>query len=286
MEEEVVINDEKLLYTLSNSLEDIEIAIYSRTGQNINLKNVSWKIDPVFKPAVKQVMLKHQVKYSMTIRNFTNSKELVVNMHVNDEWFVTGFTEIENSYQSWEIIQVMKTVDKLLKEQSLKKPGKKPGSNLRNRKNLTIANFIEALDSLFEKRLNNEVSSEILAANLLSLVKNYRHLEVCSKIIDYDFKQDDFFLFMCMCHLFINKNNNKIGFTDLRKFYDNRIIVHEIINTFSKGEHILLKNGYIEYNEENDCNNPETWRLSDRTKFELFLIKSQESVTVNGKNDI
>ena len=45
--EEIVILDETkkaIKYALSNSLDDIKIAIYAKTGCNINLNNAKWEL--------------------------------------------------------------------------------------------------------------------------------------------------------------------------------------------------------------------------------------------------
>jgi len=47
-EEYIVVEEihQLLNYSLSNSLDDIEIAIYSRTGLDIDLNNAYWEINP------------------------------------------------------------------------------------------------------------------------------------------------------------------------------------------------------------------------------------------------
>jgi len=57
--EEIVILDKTrdlLKYSLSNSLDDIQIAIYSRTGHNVNLEKAAWKINPGLSISVKHSM--------------------------------------------------------------------------------------------------------------------------------------------------------------------------------------------------------------------------------------
>ena len=281
IEENLIVDSENLLYSLSNSLDDIEIAIFARTGENIDLKNTYWKLNKKLFIGIKHLMNKYQVKYSMTVSNKNNRKDLVVNMRIDDEWFITGFTEIEGSFKRWDQVEVIELLKELLKEQSKKLSKKTSSTDSRECENLTINEFINDLDSLFKRRRNNELTFRKLNSDLSNLIWLYDHLKLCIKIKSYNLDKDDFFLFMCFCHLFINNNDDKIGFYDLKIFYENNITVHEIMRDLSKGEHILVKNKYIECNDDKDTYNSETWRLSDKTKKELFSIiytgKSQNS---------
>jgi hypothetical protein len=95
-EEHIVIKEfqELLNYSLSNSLDDIKIAIYARTGLNIDLDNAYWELrGPCIN--VKHLMNKHHVDYSMT--TWYDEKEkiryLFVHMRVGDKWFLTEYNE-------------------------------------------------------------------------------------------------------------------------------------------------------------------------------------------------
>jgi hypothetical protein len=55
-----------LKYSLSNSLDEIKAAIYTRTGHNIDLEKAIWTLNTGLSIDVKNLMLSHNVKYSMT----------------------------------------------------------------------------------------------------------------------------------------------------------------------------------------------------------------------------
>jgi len=288
IEEHIIVDGENLQYSMSNNLDDIEIAIYERTGQNLNLKKAYWQLNIKLFAGVKHQMIKHNVKYSMTIVTKKDEKVLVVNMHINDEWFIAGFSELKGSFQSWNIIQAMRLVEEILKEQSKKVVKRKTSKKNQKDSNLTIEKFVDDLDSLFKQRKNEELLSRDLIKNLLNLVEQYKDLNLCKEIKSYNFNENDFYIFMCICHLFINNNDDKIGFNDLKPFYENRIIVHEIMRAFSEGEHLLVKNNFIECNDNKDAYNSKTWRLSDNIKRDLFSIsvsdENYENFKISKKN--
>lgn len=110
-----------LKYSLSNSLEDIKIAIYSKTGQNVNLETARWRINKESYISVKHLMNKHRVTYSMTTWE-EKTRYLVVNMRVNDRWFSTYFAELYGSFVSEDCLQtyarVRDYINKILSEET------------------------------------------------------------------------------------------------------------------------------------------------------------------------
>ena len=112
IEEYLVITEYDLLlkYSLSNSLDEIEISIFERTGQSINLKTVFWEINTRLVTSVKHLMNKHHVRYSMTTWKGAKNRKLVVNMRANDLWFYTGFSEIKGKFYSWDKLQTYEII--------------------------------------------------------------------------------------------------------------------------------------------------------------------------------
>ena len=107
LEEMVVLDETKKAYkySLSNSLDDMRIAIYARTGCNINLNNAKWELNTRLSISVKHLMDTHGVNYSMTTDIKEKSRFIVVNMRVGDKWFITGYDEIKGKFYDWDLIQ-------------------------------------------------------------------------------------------------------------------------------------------------------------------------------------
>ena len=95
-------NSELLNYSLSNKIDDIEIAIFNRTGQVVKLKNAHWIINPYLSVFVKQLMNKHNVKYAMTTRQEKiKNKEyrtITINMRSDDIWLIAWFEEFDGRF--------------------------------------------------------------------------------------------------------------------------------------------------------------------------------------------
>jgi len=109
IEETVVLNESKNVYkyTFSDSLENIKIAIYARTGHKINLEKALWKKNPGLSISVKHLMNTHNVNYSMTTDTRDKERFITVNMRVGDNWYVTGYDEINGRFVSWENLRIL-----------------------------------------------------------------------------------------------------------------------------------------------------------------------------------
>jgi hypothetical protein len=108
-------SDSQLLnYSLSNSLEDIKIAIYERIRYNLNVENADWKLNHNLSTSVKHLMNKHGVTYSMTAWQNRKNMSVVINMRANDKWFITGFKEINRTLYSWNQLETIRILNKLI----------------------------------------------------------------------------------------------------------------------------------------------------------------------------
>ncbi|MCL2208966.1 MAG: hypothetical protein FWC19_10110 [Treponema sp.] len=110
--------DENLLlnYSLSNSLEDIKMAIFKRTGLEIKVEKAKWYINPYLSISVKHLMSKHQVTYSMTTFYENTVRVISINMRVGDNWFYTSYGEIKGKFYSWDYYETLEKVKRILKE--------------------------------------------------------------------------------------------------------------------------------------------------------------------------
>ncbi|MCL2809178.1 MAG: hypothetical protein FWD24_03820 [Treponema sp.] len=119
-EEYIIVNDVKdnhlLKFTLSNKLDDIEIAILNRTGHDIDLKNAHWKINDNLSIYVKQLVNKYRVKYSMTTWNESKVRQIIVNMRSNNIWLITGFDELDGTFYCWNKIEILNAVNNFNQE--------------------------------------------------------------------------------------------------------------------------------------------------------------------------
>ena len=105
-----------LNYSLSNSLEDIKIAIFKRTGLEIKIEKAKWQLNSDLSTSVKHLMNKHQVIYSMTTYYSDEVRVVCLNMRAGDYWFFTSYGEIDGKCYSWDYYKTIEKVERILKE--------------------------------------------------------------------------------------------------------------------------------------------------------------------------
>jgi len=108
-------NNLLLNYSLSNNLEDIKIAIYIRTGLDINLEKAKWFFNPRIPISVKHLMNKHKVSYSMTTYYEKTFRIININMRVGDKWFYTCYGEKEGKCYPWDYYDTLEKVKRFLR---------------------------------------------------------------------------------------------------------------------------------------------------------------------------
>ena len=60
-------------------------------------------------------MNKHKVSFSMTVYFCKKeTRNIVINMRVGDNWFTTGYNDIEGIFYSWDFLDAFKELKKFL----------------------------------------------------------------------------------------------------------------------------------------------------------------------------
>jgi hypothetical protein len=119
-EEYIIIKDnnsdekEILNYSLSNSLEEIKMAIFRRTGLNIKLEKAKWFINPYLSISVKDLMNKHHVLFSVTTFYDNETRMISINMRVGDIWFYTSYGELKGKCYSWDHLDTLEKLNRYI----------------------------------------------------------------------------------------------------------------------------------------------------------------------------
>jgi len=117
-------NDLLLNYSLSNSLDDIKIAIFNRTGLNLKIEKARWGLNPHLSVSVKHLMNKHQVRYSMASYYEDDVRIVCMNMRVGDNWFIARYAELEDSCYDIDYLNTFEEIKKKIKNYLSKQNGK------------------------------------------------------------------------------------------------------------------------------------------------------------------
>lgn len=77
-------------------------------------------------------------------------------------------------------------------------------------------------------------------------------------------------LLVLFSHLLVNNNDNHVGYHDLDYIFDSDGTWHRIKGELNQGTHTLIKNKFIEYNNDNGFVNRESFRMTRQARNELL----------------
>jgi hypothetical protein len=143
---------------------------------------------------------------------------------------------------------------------------------------VSIQEFFEALNELFCRRGNNELSWDALASDIHTLLERNTQLMFSQKSLAYELNSDSEILLLYFCHLFSNQDNDHVWLSPMdNEVYDqkHKALFRQTRQQFEDGTHVLMRMNLIEkrfIDEENDAffGDRETFCLTDKAKIELL----------------
>lgn len=141
---------------------------------------------------------------------------------------------------------------------------------VRTHSNLSCAELFETIGEIVGMREDNEISTITANIMLQSLLDCNRHLIFVQKIKSFNFREDDETLLLLFSHLFVNNNDDNVGYHDLGPFFDSRRKWNSIRNSLAHNTNPLLLAKMIEYNNDNGFVNNESYRMTWKAKDVLF----------------
>ena len=135
---------------------------------------------------------------------------------------------------------------------------------------LSCMELFAIIAEIMEMRDDNEINTETAVTMLHSLLENNMHLAFVQKLKSFKLYETDEILLVIFSHLFVNNNDDHIGFHDLDFFFDHKIEWNWIKSSLTDNSNILLETKMIEYNNDDGFVNNESFRMTWKAKEELF----------------
>lgn len=148
----------------------------------------------------------------------------------------------------------------------------------RNCTGLTCQELFGELEEIFELRRDKEITYETMAQKINSLFSDNSHL-LFVQSTNSCFPDEDKMLLVLFCHLCVNDGDDNIGYRDLDFLYDDKREWNRQKNELCRGNHFLLLNGIIEYNNEYGMVNRDSFRITRKYKEEEL-----NEVAINRRN--
>ncbi len=145
--------------------------------------------------------------------------------------------------------------------------------NLKDTKNLTTETLFDRMENLFEERAEREISTELLHVELNAMIDDNQQLAFCRQLKEYKemiYNEDEQLLLLLFCHLFVNNDDDRVGFHDFDYLYDGKSSFKRIKSSLQHGHADLIENNILEYNNDNGFSDRDCFRISTHAKEKLF----------------
>ena len=135
---------------------------------------------------------------------------------------------------------------------------------------LTCTEFFGVLQEILEMRSDNELSTKSANKIILTMLENNKHLVYVQKVLSYKLFENETILLVLFSHLFVNNNDDHIGYHDLGFYYDRKVEWSHIRSRLNRNSHVLQIENFIEYNNDGGFVDRESFRMTWQAKKELF----------------
>ena len=142
----------------------------------------------------------------------------------------------------------------------------------RNCTGLTCQELFGELEDIFELRKDKEMTYEAMVKRINSLFSDNSHLRFVKSVngcfSNEEEDESNKMLLVLFCHLCVNNGDDNIGYYDLDFLYDDKREWNRQKNELSRGDHFLLLNDIIEYNNDNGMVDRDSYRVTRKYKEE------------------
>ena len=135
---------------------------------------------------------------------------------------------------------------------------------------LSCAELFSVIEEIMYMRDENELSTETAIMRLQQLLENNKHLIFVQKLKSFRLGVSEESLLLVFSHLFVNNNDDNIGYHDLSFFFDHKSEWNCIKGQLNANTHTLQEAKMIEYNNDEGFVNRESFRMTWAAKRELF----------------
>ena len=148
---------------------------------------------------------------------------------------------------------------------------------------LSCRELFGEIETLFDLHNERELTFDDLTEKMHHLFDCNKQLLYVQKVRSYNFDKENEMMLILFSHLFVNNNDDNIGFHDIDSLYDNKRIWRIFRAMFEEGEHVLFTEGIIENNNNDGFVDRESFRMTDKAKRELFSELNLAALNKNVK---
>lgn len=130
--------------------------------------------------------------------------------------------------------------------------------------------FFDRFDKLMDAMDDNEETHDSLMFQTKEMLEEIRHTVFAIQLRRADLCDEDMMLFVFMAHLYVENDDDNIGFHDIDDLYDDSEIPSWCKRELRNHESVLFEKGLIENVNENGMARSDAFKLTDKAKEELL----------------
>lgn len=147
---------------------------------------------------------------------------------------------------------------------------------------LDTQTFFDRFDKLMNEKDDDELTHDSLMEQTMDMLDEIRDSKFATMLRRCGFGGEDTLLFIFMAHLFVENNDDNIGFHDIDDIFDDNEIPSWVKREFRTRESELFEKELIENVNEDGMARSDAFKLTDKAKEELLCELNLNNV---GKSD-
>lgn len=142
--------------------------------------------------------------------------------------------------------------------------------------------FFDRFDKLMNEKDDYELTHDSLMEQTMDMLEEIKDTKFATELHRCGFGDEDTLLFIFMAHLFVENNDDNIGFNDIENIFDDNEIPCWVKREFRTRDSELFEKELIENVNEDGMARSDAFKLTDKAKDELLCELNLNNV---GKSD-
>lgn len=142
--------------------------------------------------------------------------------------------------------------------------------------------FFDCFARLMKEMDNNECTHDSMRQKTMEMLEEIKDTAFATELRRYGLSDERTLLFIFMAHLFVENNDDNIGFNDISDLYDNDDIPSITKREFRNRDSRLFEKGLIENVNEDGMARSDAFKLTDKAKEEIL---GELCISRPGKSD-
>lgn len=146
-----------------------------------------------------------------------------------------------------------------------------------------VASFFERFNAMMKEKEENEITHEALITKTTELLEQIKTTLFARTLRGFKLMDENLLMFIFMAHLFIENNDNNIGLGDIETLYDEDGLPYSCRSLLRGRHNELIRKKLIENACDDGMADPNSFKLTDYSKYQLLEELNLDSGGISEK---